>query len=77
MQVMQAMATALSPYIVIRAQIDPDTQLLEQLLWDPSGERLPKLEQGQPAPHYMLTITKSRVMSIHDNPYVASLTARP
>lgn len=72
-QLHQAVATALSPFIVIEARINSLDNTLEQVIYDPSCKRLPSLEEGGLIPKVKLTIGQNTPISIYDNPYYVSL----
>ena len=75
-QLHQAVANALSPFIVLKAEVDYPTNMLSQVLWDPSGLRLPLVAEGSTYEQYTLMVTKSVKPSIHDNLYSACLVKR-
>lgn len=72
-QLHQAVATVLSPFIVIEARINGLDHTLEQVIYDPSGKRLPAVEEGAVIPKLKLNCGKSSTVSLYDNPYYASL----
>lgn len=77
-QMHQAYANALSQFIVIEARVNALDGTIEQVLFDPLGTVLPRVEEGQLIPKVTVNIGKvPSVMSIHDNPYYANLMIVP
>lgn len=75
-QAHRAFATALSPFIVMSAEIDHSTQLLVWILWDPSGAHLPLISEGSVLEQYVVVITRSTPATLYDNPFSAQLKPR-
>lgn len=72
-QMQQAFASLMSSFIVIDARVNALESTLEQVLFDPSGLRLPRCDEGMVIPKVTVSIVKCVPMSIHDNPFTASL----
>lgn len=73
-QMHQAYANLLSQFIVIEARVNSLEGTIEQVIFDPSGLRLPRIEEGELIPKVTVTIGKvPSVMSIYDNPYYTNL----
>lgn len=73
-QMHQAYASTLSPFIVIEARVNVIEGTIEQVIFDPSGARLPRVEEGELVPKVILNIGRvPYAQSIHDNPYYSNL----
>lgn len=72
-QMQQAFASAMSPFIVIEARVNVVDNTLEQVIYDPSGLRLRRVIEGELLPRITVSIVKSVAASIHDNPFTATI----
>lgn len=76
MHLHQAVALAMSPFVVIEARVNPVDNTLEQVIYDPSGLRLPRVVESDRLPRVTLVVTKSApasLLSIYDNPFSISI----
>lgn len=73
-QMHQAYANLLSQFIVIEARINSLENTIEQVIFDPSGARLPRVQEGELIPKVTVNISRvPYVQSINDNPYYTNL----
>lgn len=69
----QAYSTAMSSFVVIEARMDILSDTLEQVIFDPSGQRLSAIVDADVVPLYDMVITKQKPLSIFENPYTIEL----
>lgn len=73
----QAYATAMSSFIVIEARLNSSSEIIEQVIFDPSGLRLDAVIDADVIPMYDIIFTKSKPVTVFDNPYCAELRRKP
>ena len=72
-QMHQAFASMMSPFIVIESRINMIDNTLEQVIFDPSEKILPIVNEGDMLPKLTISHGKTPLRSLHVNPCYALL----